>query len=74
MNWDQMEGSWKQLKGNTMQIWGGITHDRFAAMMGRHMCIDGRIQKLQGFNKEAAAKQLAEWMSEHQLMLRSNKH
>lgn len=74
MNWDQVAGSWKQFKGNTMQLWGGITRDQFAAMMGRHMCTDGRIQRLHGSNKQEAAKQLAEWMSSHQLMLRSTKH
>lgn len=74
MNWDQVAGSWKQLKGSTMQLWGGITRDQFGVMMGRHMSIDGRIQRLHGLNKKAADKQLADWMSEHQLMLRSNKH
>jgi uncharacterized protein YjbJ (UPF0337 family) len=74
MNWDQVAGNWKQFKGNSMKLWGGITHDEFGVMMGRNMCTDGRIQKSYGINKEKAAKQLAEWMSEHQLMLRSHKH
>lgn len=74
MNWDQVAGSWKQLKGRTMQFWGVITNDQFSMMMGKRICIDGRIQKLHGINKEASGKQLAEWMLEHQLMMRSDKH
>lgn len=74
MNWDQAEGRWKQLKGSVMQLWGGITRDEFGVMMGKHTCIDGRIQRWHGLNKEMSDKQLAKWMSEHQLLLRSNKH
>jgi uncharacterized protein YjbJ (UPF0337 family) len=74
MNWDQVAGSWKQLKGSTMQLWGGITHDQFSVMMGRRIRTDGRIQRSHGINKQQAAKQLDKWMSEHQLMLRTNKH
>ncbi len=74
MNWDQVAGSWKQLKGSTMQLWGGVTHDEFGVATGRHMCIDGRIQKSCGINKETAAKQLAKWMSEHRLLPHSSKH
>jgi uncharacterized protein YjbJ (UPF0337 family) len=74
MNWDQVAGSWKQLKGSTMQLWGGVTHDELGVATGKHMSIDGRIQRSHGTNKAAAAKQLAKWMSEHQLLMRSNKH
>lgn len=74
MNWDQMAGSWKQLKGSVMQFWGAITHDEFGVMMGKHTRIDGRTQRWHGVNKEEAKKQLAAWMAEHQLLLRSTKH
>jgi len=74
MNWDQVAGNWKQIKGSAMRFWGGITHDEFGVMMGKHTAADGRIQRWQGINREASEKQLAEWMSEHELMLRSNKH
>ena len=27
MNWDQIEGNWKQFKGKVQQQWGSLTDD-----------------------------------------------
>ena len=27
MNWDQMEGKWKQLRGSIKERWGKLTND-----------------------------------------------
>lgn len=74
MNWDQVAGSLKQIKGRSMQLWCGITHDEYGAMLARHLCIDGRIQCSKGINSEEEEDQLDEWMSEHQLLPRPDKH
>ncbi len=74
MNWDQVEGSWKQIKGGVMQIWGMITRDEFGRMMGKSARTDGRIQKSCGVNRARSEKQLAAWVLEHRLSLRAGKH
>ena len=34
MNWDQMEGKWKQMKGVVRKQWGKLTDDDLAFMAG----------------------------------------
>ena len=48
MNWDRIQGSWKQLKGIARHRWGRLT---------------GEIQEAHGITREASEKQLAEWLA-----------
>ena len=34
MNWDQIEGSWKQVKGKAKEQWGRLTDDEIDALNG----------------------------------------
>lgn len=35
MNWDQIEGKWKQLSGSVQGQWGRFTEDDIRALTGR---------------------------------------
>ncbi len=35
MNWDQVEGNWKQVKGAVREKWGKLTDDDLVAAEGR---------------------------------------
>jgi hypothetical protein len=35
MNWDRIEGNWKQFKGNALQQWGKLTDDQLDVIAGR---------------------------------------
>ena len=37
MNWDRIEGNWKQLKGRVQQQWGKLTDDDFDAINGKRV-------------------------------------
>ena len=61
MNWDRIEGNWKQFKGNAMQQWGKLTDDQLDVIAGKRDVLLGRIQELYGISRDEGEKQLADW-------------
>jgi uncharacterized protein YjbJ (UPF0337 family) len=62
MNWDQMEGKWKQYKGQAKEKWGKLTDDDLDVIDGRRQQLVGRIQERYGIVKDAAEKQADEFV------------
>jgi len=63
MNWDQIEGKWRQAKGSAKQKWGKLTDDDLTYIGGSKDKFVGRLQERYGLNKEQAQNQLDEWVS-----------
>jgi uncharacterized protein YjbJ (UPF0337 family) len=63
MNWDHIEGSWKQLRGKIKEQWGHLTDDELDKIAGRREQFEGEIQKRYGITKDAAKKQVDDWMA-----------
>jgi uncharacterized protein YjbJ (UPF0337 family) len=61
MNWDRIEGNWKQFKGNALQQWGKLTDDQLDVVAGKRDLLLGRIQEAYGISREETEKQLADW-------------
>ena len=61
MNWDQMEGKWKQAKGTVKQKWGKLTDDDLDVIAGSRDKLVGRIQERYGIAKDAAEKEVDTW-------------
>ncbi len=61
MNWDQIEGKWKQMMGSARERWGKLTNDDLDVIAGKREMFIGRIQERYGFTKEQAQKELDEW-------------
>jgi uncharacterized protein YjbJ (UPF0337 family) len=61
MDWNRVEGNWKQLKGKAKQQWGRLTDDDLTRAAGRREELAGRIQERYGLAKDAAQKQVDEW-------------
>lgn len=59
MNWDRIEGSWKQIRGVVKQQWGILTDDQLEVAAGKCVLLSGRIQESNGIFREATEKQLA---------------
>jgi uncharacterized protein YjbJ (UPF0337 family) len=45
MNWDQIEGKWKEMAGGVKEHWGRITEDEFTEIGGKRDKLAGIIQK-----------------------------
>lgn len=63
MNWDQVEGKWKQFKGVTQQKWGKLTDDDLDVINGKQEELVGKLQERYGYTKEQAEKNIKDWTS-----------
>jgi len=63
MNWDQIEGNWKQWSGTVKEKWGKLTDDDLTQMAGHRDQLVGRIQEAYGTTKDEAERQVKDWAS-----------
>lgn len=63
MDWNRVEGNWKQLKGKAKQQWGRLTEDDLTQAAGLREELAGKIQERYGVAKDAAQKQVDEWVN-----------
>ncbi len=63
MNWDQIEGKWKQYQGNIRERWGKLTDDDLQTIKGKRDQLVGKIQERYGITREEAHKQLDEFLN-----------
>jgi uncharacterized protein YjbJ (UPF0337 family) len=61
MNWDQVEGKWKQIKGSVKQKWGKFTDDDLDVIAGNRDKLVGKLQERYGIARQEAEKQSDEW-------------
>lgn len=58
MNWDIIEGNWKQFKGKVKAQWGKLTDDHIDVIAGKRDELAGKIQETYGVTKDEAEKQI----------------
>ena len=58
MNFEQLEGKWKQYKGQVREKWGHLTDDDLQVIGGKRDKLIGRIQERYGVAKERAAEEV----------------
>jgi len=61
MNWDTIEGNWRQLKGKAREQWGKLTDDDLDRLGGKREQLVGRIQELYGISPDEAQRQVDDW-------------
>jgi uncharacterized protein YjbJ (UPF0337 family) len=63
MNWDQIEGKWKQFKGSVKQQWGKFTDDDLDYIAGSRDKFVGKLQERYGLAKEDADRATDQWLA-----------
>ena len=61
MNWDRIEGNWKQFTGSVKVQWGKHTDDQIEVIAGRRDKLSGKIQESCGVNRDESERQLRAW-------------
>ena len=64
MNWDTIEGQWKQFKGRAKQAWSKLTDDDLANLKGKRDELAGKIQERYGIKKQEAERQIDDWVAQ----------
>ncbi len=66
MNWDRIEGDWKQMKGKVQEQWGQLTDDDFDVVAGQREQLAGKIQNRYGIAKDEAERQVDDWARKYE--------
>jgi uncharacterized protein YjbJ (UPF0337 family) len=61
MNWDRIEGQWKQLRGRALQRWGKLTDSDWDQIKGSRDELIGRVQERYGKERDQAERDVDEW-------------
>lgn len=63
MNWDQVEGQWKDLKGTVREKWAKLTDDDVELIAGKKDRFLGKLQERYGIAKDRAESELDEYIN-----------
>ena len=61
MDWNRVEGNWKQFKGKVQEQWGKLTNDDLDVIAGRQDQLEGKIQERYGYGKDQVRKEVQDW-------------
>jgi len=64
MNWDRIEGNWKEFTGKVQKQWGKLTDDDLAVVQGKRDELAGRLQQRYGYAKDQAEKEIDSWLKD----------
>ena len=62
MNWDRVEGNWKQFRGKVQKQWGKLTDDDLDIIEGDREQLEGKIQERYGKTKDEIRKDVDTWL------------
>jgi uncharacterized protein YjbJ (UPF0337 family) len=63
MNWDQVEGKWKQFAGRFREKWGKLTDDDLQVIGGKKDQLVGKIQERYGMAREQAQREVDDYVN-----------
>lgn len=63
MNWDQIEGNWKIVRGSVRERWGKLSDDDLDVIAGKRDQLVGRLQKAYGVAREEAERQVNDFQN-----------
>lgn len=63
MNWDIVEGKWREMTGQVQQQWGKLTDDDLAQIKGNRRELSGKLQERYGYAQDEAEREIDGWLS-----------
>jgi uncharacterized protein YjbJ (UPF0337 family) len=63
MDWNRIEGNWKQAKGKVKEKWGQLTDDDLSQINGKREQLEGKIQQRYGLAKDMVRKDVDNWLN-----------
>ena len=61
MNWDRVEGNWKQFSGKVKEKWGQLTDNDLTQINGNREQLEGKIQERYGYAKDRVKQEVDDW-------------
>jgi uncharacterized protein YjbJ (UPF0337 family) len=63
MDWNRVEGNWKEIKGKVKEKWGKLTDDDLTSINGKRDQLEGALQRRYGYAKDQARQDVDTWFS-----------
>lgn len=63
MDWNQVEGAWKEFKGMAKEQWGNLTDDELDRIAGKRDRLVGEVQRKHGLSLAEAEEAVSGWVS-----------
>jgi uncharacterized protein YjbJ (UPF0337 family) len=63
MDWDRIEGNWKQFRGKAKEQWGKLTDDDLDVIEGNRSQLEGKLQERYGKAKDDAREDVDNWLN-----------
>jgi len=61
MDWNRVEGNWKQVTGKIKAKWGQLTDDDLAEINGNRERLEGKIQERYGKARDEVRREIDDW-------------
>ena len=71
MDWDRIEGNWKQTKGKIKEKWGQLTDDDLNQIDGKRDQFEGDIEQRYGQAKDMVRKDVRRLVERNAMTLRA---
>ena len=62
MDWNRIEGNWKQFSGRVKEKWGNLTDDDLDVINGGREQLEGKIQERYGIAKDQVRLDVDDWL------------
>ena len=62
MDWNRIQGIWKQFSGKVKENWGKLTDDDLAVINGRRDQLEGKIQERYGIAADQVRSDVDTWL------------
>jgi len=62
MNWNNVEGNWKEFKGRVKQQWGKLTDDDLTRIEGKRDELEGILQQRYGYAQDQTRREIDTWL------------
>jgi uncharacterized protein YjbJ (UPF0337 family) len=63
VDWNRIEGNWKQMKGKIKEKWGRLTDDDLDVIEGHRDQLEGKIQERYGLARDQIRKDVDQWLN-----------
>ena len=61
MDWNRVEGNWKQAMGKVKAKWGQLTDDDLTEINGNRERLEGKIQERYGIARDQVRRDIDDW-------------
>jgi len=61
MDWNRVEGNWKQVKGKVKAKWGELTDNELDEINGNRERLGGKIQERYGIARDQVRRDIDDW-------------